>query len=116
MFSIRKVLGLAGVVGLMAVTAAPALAAKPAPTAPTAATALRSVAVLSFTNPAGTQSFGRVQCPAAGQTVTGGGVFGSAGLQQSVNSSFPSGDAGWAAYMNNTSASTASFQVYAVCS
>jgi hypothetical protein len=73
------------------------------------------VAILTFNNPPGTQSFGSVRCPAVGQTVTGGGVFGSAGLQQSVNSSFPLGDNGWGAYMNNTSGSTASFQVYAVC-
>jgi hypothetical protein len=112
MFSIRKALGLAGVVGLMAVTAAPALAAKTAATAPTAS---RSVAVATFTNQPGAQSFGSVICP-AGATATGGGVFGSSGLQQSVNSSYPFGTAGWAAYMNNTSGSiVASFTVYAVC-
>ncbi len=110
MSAIRKMLGVVAVLGLMALSAAPALAAKGAPAAPLSP---QSVSAATFTNPGGTQSFGSVQCP-AGSLRTGGGVFGSAGLQQSVNSSYPSGN-GWAAYMNNTSTVSASLTVYAVC-
>jgi hypothetical protein len=110
MVTIRKLLGIVAVLGLMAVAAAPALAAKATPATPLAP---QAVSATTFTNPAGVQSFGSVQCP-AGSLRTGGGVFGSAGLQQSVNSSYPSGN-GWAAYMNNTASSAASFTVYAVC-
>ncbi len=113
MGSIRKVLGIAAVLGLMAVSAAPALAAKTTPAAPLAP---QAVSAATITNPNGTQSFGSVQCP-AGSLRTGGGVFGSAGFiggQQTVNSSYPSGN-GWAAYMNNATGFTESFIVYAVC-
>jgi hypothetical protein len=113
MVSIRKLLGIVAVLGLMAVSAAPALAAKGAPAAPLSP---QSVSAATITNPNGTQSFGQVQCP-AGSLRTGGGVFGSAGFiggQQTVNSSYPSGN-GWAAYMNNATGFTESFTVYAVC-
>jgi hypothetical protein len=110
MSAIRKMLGVVAVLGLMALSAGPALAAKTAPAAPLSP---QSVSAATFTNPGGTQSFGSVQCP-VGSLRTGGGVFGSSGLQQSVNSSYPSGN-GWAAYMNNTASFTASLTVYAVC-
>jgi hypothetical protein len=113
MVSIRKLLGIFAVLGLMAFSAAPALAAKSAPAAPLAP---QAVSAASVTNPNGTQSFASVQCP-VGSLRTGGGVFGSAGFaggQQSVNSSYPSGN-GWAAYMNNATGFNASMTVYAVC-
>jgi hypothetical protein len=114
MVSIRKVLGVFGVVGLMAVTAAPALASKAAPAASLASP--QSVSLATVSNPNGHQTFGSVQCP-VGSLRTGGGVFGFSGFaggQQTVNSSYPSGN-GWAAYMNNATGFNSSFIVYAVC-
>jgi hypothetical protein len=113
MVSIRKLFGVFAVLGLLAFSAAPALAAKAGPATPLAP---QAVSAASITNPNGTQSFGQIQCP-AGSLRTGGGVFGSAGFiggQQTVNSSYPSGN-GWAAYMNNATGLTESFTVYAVC-
>jgi hypothetical protein len=113
MGSIRKMAGVVAVLGLMALSAAPALAAK---SAPAVAASPQSVVATSISNPNGTQSFGSVACP-AGSLRTGGGVFGSlgfAGGQQSVNSSYPSGN-GWAAYMNNATGINGTFTVYAVC-
>jgi hypothetical protein len=113
MVAIRKLLGLVAMLGLMALTAAPALAAKGAPATPASP---QSVVAASVSNPNGAQSFGTAQCP-AGSLRTGGGVFGSSGFaggQQSINSSYPSGN-GWAAYMNNATGSNSSFTVYAVC-
>jgi len=132
MFSIRKALGMSGVVvALMAVSAAPALAAPgiPAPSGPSqgepafalgfGGVSIRaSVVAQTFANPNGTQSFGSVQCP-VNRVRSGGGVFGSSGFhtagQQSVNSSYPIGPRGWAAYMNNETGSASSFTVYTVC-
>jgi hypothetical protein len=95
-------------------------------TTATTANALGGVRYVRFgpiTNFHGFQNVGTVTCP-AGLFVSGGGVFGSGGTFQSVNSSFPlvlSGAAGaipdsWRAYMNNTSTTTDyTFTVYAIC-
>ena len=71
-------------------------------------------------NPAGSQDFGSVPCP-AGKSVLGGGVYGSGDIDQSVNGSYP-GDPdgvgstnGWNGYMNNKSATDETFRVYAIC-
>jgi hypothetical protein len=117
MGSIRKVAAVVGVLGLTAFSAAPAFAASSAKSAPAAGTSGQSVvSATSISNPNGSQSFGSVSCP-AGSLRTGGGVFGSLGFgggQQSVNSSYPSGN-GWAAYMNNATGVNGTFNVYAVC-
>jgi hypothetical protein len=74
----------------------------------------------SITNFANSQDFGSVTCP-SGLFVSGGGAFGSDGLTQSVNSSFPfkttgsPAPNGWGVWMNNNSASAASFNAYAIC-
>jgi hypothetical protein len=65
------------------------------------------------TNPAFSQTFASVACP-ANTKASGGGIFGSGGTGQSVNSSYPSGG-GWAGYMNNTTSTASSFRVYAIC-
>ena len=128
MFSIRKALGMSGVVvALAAGSAAPAVAAggPPAPGgqldnfAFVGTTRLRSFVVSqTFSNPNGSQSFGRVQCP-VNSVRSGGGVFGSSGFhtagQQSVNSSYPIAPRGWAAWMNNETGFNSFFTVYAVC-
>ncbi len=79
------------------------------------------VSSASITNFAMTQNFGQATCP-TGLFVSGGGVFGSAGLSQSVNGSFPFSSTtantpsdSWGAYMNNNSTTNASFTVYAIC-
>jgi hypothetical protein len=67
-----------------------------------------------FTNPANSQTVGRATCP-SGTKVVGGGVFGSGGVTQSVNSSFPNGDGTWEVYVNNTASTASGFSVWAVC-
>jgi hypothetical protein len=105
----RKLLALSAVVGLMvAVAAVPAFASKAAPAGQ------RHVHSATFTNSANSQNFGSVSC-LSGEFRTGGGVFGSGGRLQSVNSTYPIGSLGWGAWMNNNSGSTLSFTVYAVC-
>jgi hypothetical protein len=105
----RKLLVLASVIAVTAaVAAAPALATKSAPAG------ARHIHSATFTNSAFTQNFGSVNC-ASGELRTGGGVFGSGGRTQSVNSSYPFGTLGWGAFMNNNGSSALSFTVYAVC-
>jgi hypothetical protein len=55
--------------------------------------------------------------------VVGGGVIGTGGLNNHINSSFPTagdgtqtlGNTGWGAFVNNASATTLYMQVYAIC-
>jgi hypothetical protein len=68
----------------------------------------------AIANPAGTQRVGSVSCP-AGKKVLGGGVIGSGGTTHSVNTSYPSSESTWRAYMNNTSGGDETFRVYAIC-
>jgi hypothetical protein len=82
-------------------------------TAPASSTSRFTVPGPWVANPAFTQSSASIACP-AGSALRGGGVFGSGGLAQSVNSSYPSGN-GWAAFMNNNGGNALQFQVYAVC-
>jgi hypothetical protein len=72
-----------------------------------------------FVNPAGSQSFGKVDCP-LGTVAFGGGVLGNSdSLYQNVNSSYPriSGSVatGWGGYVDNASNDDAVFLVYVVC-
>lgn len=68
----------------------------------------------SLSSPAGTQVHGSVACPAP-KVALGGGVFFSSGsVLANINSSYPAGS-GWAADVNNASASASSFTVYAIC-
>jgi hypothetical protein len=98
-----------------------------ATTADTATTAnalggVRYVSSGPLANPANSQTFGQVLCP-AGLFVSGGGVFGSGGVGQSVNSSYPRSSTGvagsipnaWGAYVNNNTAAPLTFTVYAIC-
>lgn len=66
-----------------------------------------------FSNPAGDQSSGSVNCP-AGKTSIGGGLYGnSSGTFQSLNASYPTTN-GWAGFVNNNG-SADTFVVYAIC-
>lgn len=86
--------------------------------------ALNYVSAGPFDNPANSQSGGAVTCP-AGQHPTGGGVITESTTpgEQSINSTsaFPSsgvaGDApdSWGASVDNTTATSLSFFVFAVC-
>jgi hypothetical protein len=88
---------------------------KVAPSAASPANSTQNIVSATFTNPAGSQTFGSVSCP-ANTRVSGGGVFGAGGTQQHVNSSFPASlGTGWDAWMNNTSTAASSFTVYAIC-
>jgi hypothetical protein len=69
-----------------------------------------------FTDPNDSQAFGSASCE-SGWTVVGGGVATpgtEGGLGVDVNSSYPV-SAGWAAFMNNTSGTSVTFVVQAIC-
>jgi len=89
------------------------------PTGPTgAAGATNYTGVQSSTvnNPNGAQDVAIANCP-AGESVLGGGAFGSAtGTGQSITTSEPANsDSGWLVAMSNTSGSDANFVAYAIC-
>jgi hypothetical protein len=66
--------------------------------------------------PAHTQYGGSADC-ASGLHAVGGGVVGDGDApgEQVVNSSYPDGTTGWAAYVDNLSSGDLGFTVYAVC-
>jgi len=116
-----------GVAG--ATSPGPTTSARPAPaatagkgaiaTSPQAASAPKGYVIVNsgaLDDPAGQWTFGRTYCP-AGTVVWGGGVTASGGLEQTLNSSFPStsGPPAWEVYINNAESSDESFTVYAVC-
>ena len=88
-------------------------------TGPAGPVKLDTVTSAAIANPAMTQTGGSVSCP-AGEFATGGGISGSA-VAQSANASYPLFDPatghadGWNAFMNNTSATAATFHVYVIC-
>jgi hypothetical protein len=67
-----------------------------------------------LSSPAGAQVHGTVACPAGKVVLGGGAFFGSGSVSANINSSYPIGS-GWAADVNNGSASASNFFVYAVC-
>lgn len=75
-----------------------------------------------YSLPANTQGFADVACPSPTHVV-GGGVIGTGGLTNHVNSSFPAvgdgtqtlGNTGWGVFMNNASAASVAMQIYAIC-
>jgi hypothetical protein len=87
------------------------------PTGPQGVPGLTGLHIVSssfFTVPANSQTSGNVACP-AGEVATGGGAFSSSGaVTSNINTSIPT-TAGWRADVNNGSASSTSFAVYAVC-
>jgi hypothetical protein len=88
-------------------------------TGPAGPVKLDTVTSAAIANPGMTQNGGSVSCP-AGEFATGGGISGSA-VTQSANASYPLFDPatghadGWDAFMNNTSATAATFHVYVIC-
>ena len=77
-----------------------------------------SVAVAAFTADSGEQSDGSVACPSGSVPWGGGAEINSHTLEASLNSSFAYSGAsgtGWSARVNNTSGSSVTFKVYAVC-
>jgi hypothetical protein len=67
----------------------------------------------TFTNPAGTQSKGQVECP--GGVVVGGGVIAhSSSTGVNVGSQVP-GPGAWFAWMNNGTGDDTTFTVWAIC-
>ena len=64
-------------------------------------------------NPAKSWTIGTVACP-AGKSATGGGIYGTSGITQSLNSTYPDGN-GWSVRVNNTATTASSFHVYAMC-
>jgi len=81
-----------------------------------------SVVGASFTNAAGKQTYGSVQCPLndLGKRLHpfgGGGVGSSSGLEQNINGSFPIGgkSRSWRVDMNNAGGAGETLSTYAVC-
>jgi hypothetical protein len=71
-----------------------------------------------FTAPAGLEGLGTVTCPKSKGVQTsplsGGALTSGDDLAENINSSWPT-TTGWSVDMNNAGATSASFQVYAVC-
>ena len=69
-----------------------------------------------ISNPPGAQSAGTVSCP-SGTVVLGGGAFTSSSTpgQQEINTSYPSSITTWQVFVDNTSAASLNFTVYAIC-
>jgi hypothetical protein len=79
-----------------------------------------AVVSLGFTNSAGTQNSQTVSCPLAStgkpmKVLGGGGIGGSTGLLQNLNTTIPSGKSAWRMDINNAGAFDASAATYAVC-
>ncbi len=74
------------------------------------------VASATTNNPAGAQDVAIANCP-AGESVLGGGAFGSAvSTGQSITTSEPANsDTGWLVAMSNGSGTADTFTVYAIC-
>jgi hypothetical protein len=108
--------GATGVAGPRGATGATGAAGAAGPTGPVKLDTLTSAAIA---NPAGAQTGGSISCP-AGEFATGGGISGST-KTQSANASYPlfdpatGHDDGWNAFMNNTGATAATFEVYVIC-
>jgi hypothetical protein len=108
--------GATGAAGARGATGAKGAAGGTGPAGPVKLDTVTSAAIA---NPGMTQTGGSVSCP-AGEFATGGGISGSA-LAQSANASYPLTDPatghvdGWNAFMNNTSATAATFHVYVIC-
>lgn len=69
-----------------------------------------------LTDAAGTQTTGTAVCPAGKSLVGGGAVISSTSLSENINSSIPSADGlTWRVYVNNSSATSGTFRVYAIC-
>jgi hypothetical protein len=67
-------------------------------------------------DPANGQVEGTVACPSGTLALSGGAVISGSSLLENLNASFPlSGGAGWGVYVNNASATSGTFTVYAVC-
>jgi hypothetical protein len=86
---------------------------------------VRVVTSLDVANPNSDTSLGTVRCP-SGTVPIGGGSWASGFLGHNVNTSFPSDDTGgtndadelpdgWEVWMNNTTGSAQTFNVYAIC-
>lgn len=78
---------------------------------------LRYVKSGFLTSPANSQTTGTVMCPAEAPFVIGGGNLSTSGAPgvENVNSSLPVNNDSWRVDIDNTSAATASFTVYAIC-
>jgi hypothetical protein len=97
-------------------TASFATTALSASTATTASklTGVKIVATASVDNPMHHLDTGIATCP-TGLVATGGGAVLSGGLEQSLNTSSPSGHNAWVVDVNNNGAGDDSFSAYVVC-
>lgn len=84
--------------------------------APAALSRYQQVASAAFTDLANTQVFGSVTCPRGTKVISGGAIISSTSIAENLNSSIPSSDGrSWDVWVNNTSGTDGSFNVYAVC-
>lgn len=112
--------GPAGAKGAIGATGATGPAGATGATGPAGVAALDYNVSAPVSNPGNTQTFGSVNCD-SGQHAVGGGVYTSGGLTQNVNATGPFSGGGtlvntsWAAYVNNTTATVQTFEVYVIC-
>jgi len=85
-------------------------------TGPAGISSYTQVASATTNNPTGAQDVAIANCP-AGESVLGGGAFGSAvSTGQSITTSEPANsDTGWLVAMSNTSGTPDTFTAYAIC-
>jgi len=69
----------------------------------------------AVSNPAGSQNGAGYKCPSGDQLLGGGALSSSSSTSVNLNSSWPSGTSIWYVYVNNASATAASFHVYHLC-
>jgi hypothetical protein len=95
---------------------APGAAGATGATGPAGISGYTQVQSATTNNPSGDQDVAIANCP-AGESVLGGGAFGSAvATGQSITTSEPANsDTGWLVAMSNSSGSDDNFTAYAIC-
>lgn len=113
---LRQLKGRVGATGTPGASGTAGASGPTGPTGPAGLTNYVGVQSSTVNNPTGAQDVAIANCP-AGESVLGGGGFGSAtGTGQSITTSEPaSSDSGWLVAMSNTSGSDANFVAYALC-
>jgi hypothetical protein len=113
---LKDLRGRAGSSGAPGALGAAGAAGATGATGPAGISGYTQVQSATTNNPSGDQDVAIANCP-AGESVLGGGAFGSAvATGQSITTSEPANsDTGWLVAMSNSSASNEHFTAYAIC-